>query len=793
MMEVLCRRLPRSISRFLSGLVVWITLLTPIQSYPLPIRSVDSIISIDPSQDAWSDSLSGVGPLILLIGERATKQLLRNIRGPADAFSLAAAPLGLLSVVTSLIRLCGFQRLRAFIGYELEARAVAAIEMTRVNCGGVHAEIVDGYIARTAASNPMSQAIAVSLLQGSLSTTARDALFQIEMCNIFEDNKRNSSVPDNVGAVRWVLQIVSTGDEDILFLVETLLDAISCGQVPDSQDEAFQRFCESLMIAGGSHNCGEKDQFRCTRTTSKLHEGSKTTTTHYNDKPAQVLELDESIGGPSTHVEIIEKQKGALELVRSISSASEHRISRGNTLTQTATKSSTTRFQSASSNSSSTLNFMCSLDAVSEYATTTPTLSIVALLLALTSFFAIWAVYITALWQNNWNVSAAWLLVVIGYLGIVLSVLAAALIIHSTCACIKLGSRSTSESRGWTHGLVVSVKNTDSVDTTGSDLMKSRSGALHFEVVWVKDLTGKRRLAASVTAVGLVLFFVCHYLGLRSSRWWVSIGELLVCLLAAVARSATKDHQEKFSLAEGIKIDKRCSSTGIIQTQKAERVENSSKTPRRIDARAYSTVSLDFAPTNAEAIAWRTAQLCVPNELVASEILRVTGMQVHIARDVLDPNFHAVLASYSGGLLVTEGLASPNARLLTAFRCKTTDLAKPTSLLARAAMRQPEWILDDYAEFAKGIPLGNVHIPGINSIIDWWTVSEDRNDLGDLGRNLQWTFSLVNIAFFLALLRLGEGTRVVDAVEKIHGGMSESTSAVAGEVAHFLHERSKHN
>ncbi len=123
---------------FISGVLQ--TLASPVQPHTLP-RKIQSIGYIDPSTDEWSSTLSGVGPLILLIGERSTKQVLRNVRGPASAFSLAAAPLGLLSVVTSLIRFCGIQRLRAFIGYELEPRMMAGMEVTRVNCGGVRYEI----------------------------------------------------------------------------------------------------------------------------------------------------------------------------------------------------------------------------------------------------------------------------------------------------------------------------------------------------------------------------------------------------------------------------------------------------------------------------------------------------------------------------------------------------------------------------------------------------------------------------------------------------------------------------
>ncbi|OCK78584.1 hypothetical protein K432DRAFT_259571, partial [Lepidopterella palustris CBS 459.81] len=67
--------------------------------------------------------LSGIAPLVVLIGEKNTKQVLRDVRGFHNVYSLAVAPLGLISVLTSLIRLRGSRHLRAFIGYELEARA----------------------------------------------------------------------------------------------------------------------------------------------------------------------------------------------------------------------------------------------------------------------------------------------------------------------------------------------------------------------------------------------------------------------------------------------------------------------------------------------------------------------------------------------------------------------------------------------------------------------------------------------------------------------------------------------
>jgi hypothetical protein len=84
----------------------------------------------------------------------------------------------------------------------------------------------------------------------------------------------------------------------------------------------------------------------------------------------------------------------------------------------------------------------------------------------------------------------------------------------------------------------------------------------------MKDLTAKRGLAASTPAIRLILLFIYYYVGLRFFTRNVSVGEIPPYLLAAIARFAIKDHQEKYSLARGLNIDERYSSIGAIQTQK---------------------------------------------------------------------------------------------------------------------------------------------------------------------------------------------------------------------------------
>src|SRR4051812_18554894 len=94
----------------LERVVVWIGASGPIigRANAMPLRrTVEDFGNIDANTDAWAEALSGISPLILLIGERKTKQLLRDVRGVPGIMALAVAPLGLLSILTSMVRLCG--------------------------------------------------------------------------------------------------------------------------------------------------------------------------------------------------------------------------------------------------------------------------------------------------------------------------------------------------------------------------------------------------------------------------------------------------------------------------------------------------------------------------------------------------------------------------------------------------------------------------------------------------------------------------------------------------------------
>ena len=740
-----------------------------VNAFPLHTRANgNGGLTIDPSSDAWAEIISGIGPLILLVGERTTKQLLRSVRAYHNALSIGTAPLGLLAVVTSLIRFCGIQKLRAFIGYELEARAVAGIEYTQVNCGGVHAEMVDGHLIRSTSANPASQVAAVSFLRGRLDECFGEVVGQIRECAKFETERLRKGIPKGAVDVRWVLQLRCRQATEIWVakIVNTLVDALLL-KGKDKVEMRVDDFRRRLAQSSSEH----------VPPAAKVQsEGSASNIEKVNNSEVPEIKGAKKIQDISNN----DKTKIAVKEVSS-------------DLSPMSTKTSPPTTESNKivaipepdqdpNDSSPQLTFMYTLDAVSEFLTRTPTSKSWPLLISILSLTTILAIYILALRHLHWQFSVAWLLLVLGYIGIVIGVSFAAMIISTSCTLLRLENRSNAN---WTHGVVNSVKNTDSMDTTGSAFLSSGFGRQILEVVWLRPLTRERALLASTVACGIVVFFLCHYIGLRSSIWWVALGELGVCLLAAFARSLVKGQQARFEVQEDIKLDKRCCSTGVISTQKGHKVEQ--RQSGNIDARAYSALSFKEIATDGESIAWEAAKLCFEDAALVTKIKDLTGMLLH-AVPVQDKNNCDVLVAFDGGLLVSEGLAFPNCQVMLSFHSSISALGIPTALLARGIMRQPEWVLDKPG-FGP-VPLGQVYVLAIDGMINWWTVSEDRNDMSDLQKNLQWCFMLINISFFLSLLELSRNKKFpLEAIEKVHCASSQGNKKVAQEVFEFLQSR----
>ncbi|KAF3261728.1 hypothetical protein TWF192_008186 [Orbilia oligospora] len=80
--------------------------------------------------DDFADNFAtDLAPLITLFGEQVTRQFLSESLSIWDNIIFAMAPLGLLTAVVSVIRVCGSASLRAFIGRAQESSGFAEIEV----------------------------------------------------------------------------------------------------------------------------------------------------------------------------------------------------------------------------------------------------------------------------------------------------------------------------------------------------------------------------------------------------------------------------------------------------------------------------------------------------------------------------------------------------------------------------------------------------------------------------------------------------------------------------------------
>jgi hypothetical protein len=75
--------------------------------------------------------------LLALFGERVTTQFLSQATGWADNIILAMAPLGIITIIVSAIRVSGPPILKAIIGRARESRAVAEAELMSSTSGEV--------------------------------------------------------------------------------------------------------------------------------------------------------------------------------------------------------------------------------------------------------------------------------------------------------------------------------------------------------------------------------------------------------------------------------------------------------------------------------------------------------------------------------------------------------------------------------------------------------------------------------------------------------------------------------
>ncbi|KAL4996392.1 hypothetical protein BDV10DRAFT_202423 [Aspergillus recurvatus] len=130
--------------------------------------------------ESWEDFADNfatdLAPLVALFGERLTKQFLAESTSRLDNLIFALCPLGILTAVVSVIRICGNSSLRAFVGRANEAPGEAENELLSCVSEGTAELFNDGGISRVF-GRPRILEVAVWEEQGSYELgTLRDAL-----------------------------------------------------------------------------------------------------------------------------------------------------------------------------------------------------------------------------------------------------------------------------------------------------------------------------------------------------------------------------------------------------------------------------------------------------------------------------------------------------------------------------------------------------------------------------------------------------------------------------------------
>ncbi|KAJ5592514.1 hypothetical protein N7537_009418 [Penicillium hordei] len=110
--------------------------------------SLFPLVKADDWDDFTNNLATDLAPLITLFGERLTKQFLSESISILDNVIFALSPLGVLTSVVSVIRVCGSSSLKAFVGRAQEGPAEAESELLPCVSESTAELFNDGGIAR---------------------------------------------------------------------------------------------------------------------------------------------------------------------------------------------------------------------------------------------------------------------------------------------------------------------------------------------------------------------------------------------------------------------------------------------------------------------------------------------------------------------------------------------------------------------------------------------------------------------------------------------------------------------
>jgi hypothetical protein len=436
------------------------------------------------------------------------------------------------------------------------------------------------------------------------------------------------------------------------------------------------------------------------------------------------------------------------------------------------------------------VTFFSTFDGISEISTGRQAPKSLSLAISAVSFVLMIGVLVLCFWQEGWF-SLGVVMVLVGYVCLVLGVSAAGFMILSSCDATTLSTLQKSGGCDWVHGVTVVAKSHDSMDTSGSTALEFTGQKLKFETVRLKAPGAKQFALAWVVSIFVTLSFICYYLGLRSSPWWLGVSHLLICLVAAFLRSVGKGREGTFTLLDTARVDQRCCSTGILDAGLPSRIPSAEREAAPpLDLRIYSPRGPMGPARGAELVAWQVALLCREAEHCRTRqaILGATGMRVFMSGM---ESLRDVFIVFDGGVVTDEGLAFPNTIMGTSFQCSPADLAAPTPLLVRATTRQAQWSIENTDVKGSSLPsMGGLYITAFDMFLTWWLVSDERNDMGDMRSNLHGSFILISTAFYIALWEGFGGDKTLwEEFEAVHAKATDHDRSIAKALTTFLADK----
>ncbi|RPA78212.1 hypothetical protein BJ508DRAFT_228313 [Ascobolus immersus RN42] len=128
---------------------------------------------ITTSTEAWATLVANIAPLLVLVGEKHVKAYFKSASRPSHEALFAAGPIGLVTAVTTFIRIAGSRLLKRLIGRQFETRAELLADVTGTSDGNVIFELRGNTLEQT--TEPNKQDVALFYVRSDFEGRIEDA------------------------------------------------------------------------------------------------------------------------------------------------------------------------------------------------------------------------------------------------------------------------------------------------------------------------------------------------------------------------------------------------------------------------------------------------------------------------------------------------------------------------------------------------------------------------------------------------------------------------------------------